>query len=115
MKGMAGTYLKHRHPASSYAVVGVAAMVGLDGNKCGRVSLVIGGVTANPSHAEAAEQALTGQAPSEANIEAAASKVASTISNAMSDVYASGEYRIHLATVMARRALTTAVARAQMP
>src|SRR3970040_1141409 len=30
MPGMGSAYLKHRHPASSYAVVGVAAMLGVE-------------------------------------------------------------------------------------
>jgi carbon-monoxide dehydrogenase medium subunit len=109
--GMGGAYLKHRHPASSYAVVGVAAMVGLEHGKCARVSLVVGGATENPMHVAEAEQALTGQTPTEANIAAAAAKVAQ-INVTMSDVYASSEYRAHLASVLARRALTLAVQRA---
>lgn len=107
-----GTYLKHRHPASSYAVVGVAALVELKDGKCGSVDLVVGGATANPVRVTAAEEALTGQEPSEANIAAAAERVAEAIENPLSDVYASGEYRAHLATVMARRALANAVRRA---
>ncbi len=115
MQGMGGAYLKHRHPASSYAVVGVAAMVGLDASrgKCARVSLVVGGATANPVRALAAEKALMGQQPSEANIAVAAEKVAEAIVDPLSDVYASGEYRMHLATVMAKRALMRAVERAK--
>jgi carbon-monoxide dehydrogenase medium subunit len=113
LSGMGGAYLKHRHPASSYAVVGVAAMVGLQAGKCARVSLVVGGATVNPVHAAAAEKALTGQAPTEANIAAAAKMVAEALTDQLSDVYASGEYRTHLATVMARRALTLAAQRAQ--
>ena len=35
-KGTGGAYLKHRHPASSYAVVGVAALVTMDGGRCSR-------------------------------------------------------------------------------
>jgi carbon-monoxide dehydrogenase medium subunit len=111
--GMGSAYHKHRHPASGYAVVGVAALVGLSGGQCKKVSLVIGGVTTNPVHATAAEKALTGQAPDEANIAAAADKVVEALSNPMGDIYASGEYRIHLAKVMARRALTQAVERAR--
>ncbi|MBI3760753.1 MAG: xanthine dehydrogenase family protein subunit M [Chloroflexi bacterium] len=111
--GMAGAYLKHRHPASSYAVVGVAAMVGLVGGKVARVSLVVGGATANPVHAKEAEKALTGQEPTEANIAAAAEHVAMAITHPMGDVYASGEYRTHLATVMSRRALMMAAERAR--
>src|SRR3990172_7236579 len=110
MKGMGGAYLKHRHPASSYAVVGVAAMVGLKNGKVARVSLVVGGATANPMHAQAAEAALMGMAPDEANIAAAADKV--DIQATMSDTYASAEYRSHLAKVLAKRALMVAAQRA---
>jgi len=110
MKGMGGAYLKHRHPASSYAVVGVAAMVGLKNGKVARVSLVVGGATANPMHAQAAEAALMGMAPDEANIAAAADKV--DIQATMSDTYASAEYRVHLAKVLAKRALMVAAQRA---
>jgi carbon-monoxide dehydrogenase medium subunit len=113
MKGMGGAYVVHEHPASSYAVVGVAAMVGLENGKCARVSLVVGGATANPVHADAAEKALIGKEPSEANIAGAAAQVAKVIKNPLSDVYASGEYRTHLASVLAKRVLMTAAARAQ--
>ncbi len=113
MQGMGGAYLTHEHPASSYAVVGVAALVGLKNGTCARVSLVVGGATVNPVRAAAAEKALTGQAPSEASIAAAADKVAEAIADPLSDTYASGEYRKHLATVLARRALTIAAERAR--
>jgi len=112
MQGMGGAYLAHEHPASSYAVVGVAALVGLKNGTCARVSLVVGGATANPVHAAAAEQALTGQEPTDANVAAAAKQVAGAISDPLSDTYASGEYRTHLATVLARRALMMAAQRA---
>jgi carbon-monoxide dehydrogenase medium subunit len=114
MKGMGGAYMTHEHPASSYSVVGVAALVGLENGKCARVSLVFGGATVNPVHAEAAEKALTGKEPSAANVEAAAALVAQAITNPLHDVYASSEYRVHLATVLAKRALMTAAARAQV-
>jgi len=112
LPGMGSCYLKHRHPASSYAVVGVAAMVGLEGGKVTRVSLVVGGTTANPARATAAENALTGQAPTADNIAAAAEQVGE-IKATMSDAYASGEYRTHLAQVMAKRALMMAAERAK--
>ncbi len=107
-----GAYLKHPHPASSYAVVGVAALVELKGGTVSAVDLVVGGATANPVRASAAEAMLKGQAPSEMNLAAAAAKVAEAITMPMSDLYASGEYRAHLATVLAKRALTAAVERA---
>ncbi|MBM4421761.1 MAG: xanthine dehydrogenase family protein subunit M [Chloroflexi bacterium] len=109
---MGGCYLKHRHPASSYAVVGVAAMVGLVDGKVGRVSLAVGGATVNPVRCSAAESALVGSAPTDDAIAAAAAKVAEAIANPMSDLYATADYRIRLATVMAKRALMTAAQRA---
>jgi carbon-monoxide dehydrogenase medium subunit len=110
MPGMGGAYLKHRHPASSYAVVGVAAMVGLEDGKVARAVLVVGGITANPMHAAAVESALMGMEPTEANISAAAEKM--DIKATMGDAYASSEYRAHLAKVMAKRALVLAAERA---
>jgi len=108
-----GCYLKHRHPASSYAVVGVAAIVEVKGGQVSGVDLVVGGATPNPVRCTAAEAALMGAAPTEDAIAAAAAKVAGALENPMGDLYASADYRAHLATVMAKRALMTAVARAK--
>jgi carbon-monoxide dehydrogenase medium subunit len=112
-KGTGGAYLKHRHPASSYAVVGVAALVEVKDGRCARVSVVVGGATVNPVRAEVAEKALTGQKPDAASIARAASAVADGITDPIGDHYASSEFRAHLATVLARRALTAAAERAR--
>ncbi|HSP17135.1 MAG TPA: xanthine dehydrogenase family protein subunit M [Thermoanaerobaculia bacterium] len=96
--GAKAVYLKHRHPASSFAVVGVAALVD---KKFSSVRISIGGVTPNPVRAKAAEKALKGPG----DIDAAAEAVAEALPNPLSDSYASGEYRVHLATVMTKRAL----------
>jgi len=111
-KGTGGAYLKHRHPASSYAVVGVAALVTVEGGKCTRARLAVGGVSTNPVRITAAEEALVGQAASENSFGAAAAKVAGAIEEPMGDIYASAEFRVHLATVLAKRALVLAASRA---
>jgi CO/xanthine dehydrogenase FAD-binding subunit len=49
---------------------------------------------------------LTGQAANEANIERAAAAVGEALKDPLGDSYASGEFRVHLATVMTKRALT---------
>ena len=108
--GMGGAYLKHRHPASSYAVVGVAAMLGLEDGKVSRAVVVVGGATANPVHAASVESALSGMEPTPENIAAAAEKM--DLQATLGDAYASAEYRAHLAKVMAKRALLKAVERA---
>lgn len=110
MPGMGGAYLKHRHPASSYAVVGVAAMLGVEKGMVTRAVVVVGGATANPVHAKAVEDALMGMEPTEENIAAAADKM--DIEASLGDSYASSEYRAHLAKVMAKRGLMLAAQRA---
>lgn len=112
-KAPGGAYLKHRHPASSYAVVGAAARVELDGS--GSVSgcaVGIGGVTGKAVLAAGAAEALIGGPPTEERIAAAAGRVAESLENPMGDLYASGEFRVHLAGVYAKRALTLAAERA---
>lgn len=112
-KGTGGAYQKHPHPASRYAVVGVAAVVELKDGKLVRASLTIGGATPNPVRAAEAEAALSGVKPDAAAIGRAAAKVAAAIEDPMGDHYASGEFRVHLASVLAKRALTAAVERAR--
>ncbi len=110
--GTGGAYTKHDHPASGYAVVGVAAVVMVSGGKCTGASIAVGGATSKPVRAKAAEEALKGKALSPENVAAAAAKVADAVVDPLSDYYASGEYRQHLATVLAKRALTSAAGRA---
>ena len=107
--GTGAAYEKHRNPASGYAVVGVAALVTVEGGKCTAARLVVGGVTGTPEHATAAAEAMIGIAPvDEAAIAAAAEKVPEALGGAVGDTYASAEYRVHLATVLAKRAITAA-------
>jgi carbon-monoxide dehydrogenase medium subunit len=110
LPGMGGAYLKHRHPASSYAVVGVAALIGLENGKVTRTVVVVGGATANPVHAKSVESALTGLEPTAENISAAVENM--NIEASLGDPYASAEYRAHLAKVMSRQALLLAAERA---
>jgi carbon-monoxide dehydrogenase medium subunit len=112
--GTGAAYVKHRHPASGYAVAAVAAVLKLEDGKCSDAKLVVGGVTGTPVVAGDAANAMIGIAPvDEAGIAAAAEKVPSALSGAVGDTYASGDYRVHLATVMARRAIAAAFEAAQ--
>ena len=110
--GTGAAYVKHRHPASFYAVVGVAAVVTVENGSCTSARLTIGGVTGSPVDATAAGESLVGAPPSEDSAASVAESLAEALPNSMSDTYASGEYRVHLATVLARRALLTAFDRA---
>jgi carbon-monoxide dehydrogenase medium subunit len=104
--GMA--YEKFRHPASGYAVVGVAVKVskGADGNvESARIAVT--GAPSKATRATAAEQALVGKACDDAAIDAAAA-VAADGMEINGDHFASEEYRRHLIGVLTGRALRQA-------
>jgi aerobic carbon-monoxide dehydrogenase medium subunit len=104
-------YIKHRHPASGYAVVGVAAVVSLDASGAVQQARVaITGAGTHVVRATAVEQALAGQPLSGA---AAASAHAADPLDLLSDYYASADYRAHLAKTLTLRALNQAGQAAQ--
>ena len=104
-------YLKVRQPASGFAVVGVAAAVtrAADGT-CEAARVAVTGVASKAYRATGVEGALAGKALDGA-MEAAAALADDGV-DANGDLYASEEYRRHLARVYTRRALETAASRA---
>ena len=106
-------YVKFPHPASRYAVVGAAAIVTVEGQRCSSASVVIGGVETTPTRASSVESALVESDLSKGALDTAAAAVAGDFGDdSMSDVFASAEYRRAMATVYLRRALGAAVSRA---
>ena len=101
-------YQKVRHPASGFAVVGVAVSLNLkaDGS-CESASIGVTGVGVKAYRAAAAEAALLNTTPDDAAASNAASKVCDGI-DPNADLYASGDYRCHLAQVHTRRAIAAA-------
>ena len=108
--GAGAMYLKHRHPASGFATIGVAAVVTLKGANFDKVRVGITGLGAKAFRAASVESALAGK--SATAIAEAASHAADGI-DALSDTYASAEFRAELARVYTRRALEQAAARAK--
>ncbi len=105
-------YVKFAQPASGFAIVGAAARVVLDdAGTVAEVGVGITGVAAKPYRATAVEGALRGYSPSAKRIAEAAAHAAEGV-EANADLYASAEYRAHLAGVYTRRALERAVERA---
>ncbi|MEK7216346.1 MAG: xanthine dehydrogenase family protein subunit M [Chloroflexota bacterium] len=107
--GATSAYAKLEHPASGFLVVsaGVRLERSADG-RCRAARLAIGGLGGRPFRAAGAESALAGQSLTPAVI-AAASALAADGSDPEGDAYAPAEYRRHLATVYAQRALEAAL------
>lgn len=106
-------YLKFPHPASRFAVVGVAAVVTTkaDGT-IERATIAVTGAAEAPFRATAAERAITGTKGDAKAIASAAAKAAEGATT-LADLVATADYRRHLVTVYAKRALQRAIERAR--
>ena len=99
-------YEKVVHPASGFAVVGVAARIKQSAGKITMARIGVTGMAARAFRAESMERAL------EAGTDVR--QAVATLGegqDANSDLYASGDYRRHLARVHAIRAVNTAISR----
>lgn len=109
--GTGTAYLKFPHPASGFAVVGVAAVVRVQGGRCEDVRIGVTGVGPTAYRAEGVERALRGAVLDDRAIADAAERAAEGV-EANDDLFASAEYRAHLARVFTRRAVRAALNRA---
>ena len=113
VRGQGSAYVKFSHPASRYAVIGVAASVTTAGNTCSAARIAVGGLVPHATRAQAVENALAGQTLDAAAIAAAAAQVSTDVGGAASgDIFASAEYRLAVAPVYVKRAIAAAAARA---
>ncbi|OGQ79367.1 MAG: hypothetical protein A3F90_01475 [Deltaproteobacteria bacterium RIFCSPLOWO2_12_FULL_60_19] len=109
--GSGTAYAKLPHPASGYVVVSAAALVVRDpSGRCVSAAVAIGGMGSRPQRAAATEASLHGQ-PLTPEVIAAAAAKASEGTDPESDLYASADYKRHIATVYARQAIETAASR----
>lgn len=102
--------LARRH--GDFAIIGVAALLSL--GSAGAITsarLAYAGAGDRPLRARMAEQVLTGEKPSPAAFDAAARQAAREI-DPPTDLHATADYRRTVATVLTRRALAAAQARA---
>jgi carbon-monoxide dehydrogenase medium subunit len=112
-KGRTGqAYMKMHHPASGFAVVGVAANLTIEDDVCRSAGIGITGVSSKAYRPSAVESALTGAKLDEQTIANAAAHAADGI-EANGDLFASADYRKHLAEVYTKRAIATAANRAK--
>jgi carbon-monoxide dehydrogenase medium subunit len=99
------TYLKFPHPASGYALAGVAALVSCDADlRVSKAHIAVTGAGVLPFRAAPAEDFLTGERLN-AESAARAAELGADAGQYEGDVQYPAEYRKNLARVMIRRAL----------
>ena len=105
-------YAKMHHPASGFAVVGVAANIQVDQTGgCQRAGIGITGVSSKAYRATAVEDALRGAKLNDQTIADAAAHATDGV-EVNGDLFASDEYRHHLAKIFTQRAISIALSRA---
>ena len=113
-QGRAGqAYTKVPHPASGFAVVGVAVNLSLGADDvCQSASVGITGAAVKAYRARGVENALNGNRIDEALAQTASAHAADGV-DLNGDLYASADYRRHLVEVYTRRAILKAFAQAK--
>ncbi|MDN5931513.1 MAG: xanthine dehydrogenase family protein subunit M [Pseudonocardia sp.] len=96
----------------NFALVGVASVIEMDGETVARASIAMSGVGPVPVRAAAAERGLTGTAPDDASIRAAADAAVAELSPS-GDVHGSTETRTDIARSLLRRGIELALTRAK--
>jgi len=107
-----GTYIKLDKVTNSISIVGVASIISLDEKGiCTYAGVGLGGVGSTPFKVEKAEEILLGKKIEGNHIDQVA-KEAQAISNPISNVYASAEYRKEMVYILTQRALKESLKRA---
>ena len=108
--GTGTSYHKVVQPASGFAIVGIATRVKKAGGKITMARVGVTGLANKSYRATAVERALEGTGGAPADIQKASALAAQGV-DANSDLYASADYRAHLARVYTARALAAALSR----
>src|SRR5439155_14393859 len=108
LEGYGYGFQKFSRRAEDWSMVGVAALVRVDGGTCADVRVALTHMGATPLRARAVEAALNGQ-PASGEAIAHAAEQAADGTDPPGDLNATPDYKRHLARVLTRRALEQAV------
>lgn len=102
-------YVKFPHPASRYAIVGVAVCLTMDGDTCAQADVAVGGATVKAVKCAGAGAALAGTTLDDAALDAAAEAVKADIADWLAgDIAYPESYRQQMAGVFLKRAIAAA-------
>ena len=110
--GQGQSYHKLKRKVGDYATAAAAVALTLDGGTCSQAAVALTNLAMTPLHAEAAGQALVGTAVDQAAVDGAVA-AAVAITDPAADLRGPVDYRKHVAGVMTRRAIETALTRAK--
>jgi aerobic carbon-monoxide dehydrogenase medium subunit len=104
----AGNYQKFRRRSIDWAIVGAAVNVTRSNGSIRSARVVLTNVGPTPMRATAVEQALAGKSVSEESLAGAAERAADGLEPS-AELHASSDYKRHLARVLTKRALMSAL------
>ena len=105
-------YAKMKRKVGDYATAAAAVVLTVEGGTCKTAAIALTNVGQTPLFAEAAGEALVGTAVDDAAIDAAVA-AAVEITDPVDDMRGPPDFRRHVAGVMTRRAIKTALSRAK--
>ena len=109
--GGGSAHQKVERRAGDWAIAAASAVIWLDGDTIADAGLALAAVGPTTIEVTRAEELLRGQVPSD-DLFAAAGEIAADDCAPVADGRGPGDYKRHLAGVLAKRALRTAAARA---
>jgi len=101
-------YAKLKQRASHYAIVGVAAALGVNGGKIASARIGLTGASSYATRLTNVEQALVGQPAAKDTFEKASQVAGDGLAGINSDLHASADYRRAMIKVFTKRALVAA-------
>lgn len=110
LSGRKSAYAKMSHPASRYAIVGVCAVLSMEGDTCKEARLAVGGAVTHATRLSEAEAVLKGKKVDAAALKAAAdAAIAQVGDDAMGDITAPADYRRAMVGQYLQRAIQSAL------
>jgi carbon-monoxide dehydrogenase medium subunit len=112
LAGTGSAYAKHKRIEGGFAIVGVAAVLGVQGGRCQSISVGVSGGGAIPLRLQNVESLFQGKTVDQQFIDDVAEAAYAAATAPSPELHASADYKRAMVRVFTRRALQAALARA---